>query len=1105
MALNLIFGGSGYGKTEELYAVVAGEAIKDLKTNFIMVVPEQDSLRVIRETSERMPGKGILNADVLSFSRFAHRIFDSAGADRSVILDDTGKNLIIRSIVRDLSGDLSVFKDVFLKQGYISEIKSIISEFIQYDISLEDVDRMIGKCASRGYLREKLKDIRLIYEAFGKRMSSRYITREELLDAAIRRSEGAAFLDGSKIFFDGFTGFTPIQYRFIGMLMKRARDIYVTFDYDGQDGELFELPLRSAAHLRKIAEEQGIKVNTIRLYDNEKRRLADNKPLDFLEKRLFRKKTEIYEGEVKGIRIIEADSPVSEVKFVLGQIKGLIARGICGYSQIGVVMSDTACYGRLLKEEATRTDLPVFIDETRGIRLNPFTEYIRSILNIVMSDFSFEGVFHYLKGTLSNISASESDRLENYIRAAGIRGYDRFSKEFKFKGGLSEEELAKINEIRLKLMGELEGVCKALTAGGRNGRLKCGEICNIIQKFLEENDTESKILTRADEFLENGDKARSDEYSQIYDKFISLMDVMRELIFDEEVSLKDYSELVNAGLEEMRVGVVPPGRKCIIAGDLKRSRLNGIKYLFFLGVNEGKVPTEGVSGGILNDMDRQFLSESFTLAPTAYENIGTEKLYFYMAVSKPTDELVLTYSGTAEDGSSCAGSYFLGSIRKLFKDIEIERVSEKDTDRDLNSIYDVKTLAAKTLKEGEGKACDEGIFALKFMKNKGLEAELSAIEGYIFKPSSSDPLSRALTKVLYGNEGRDTALSPSRLEMFVSCAYEHFLRYAINLREREEYGFEKRDLGSLLHEVLSIISGILEDENKSFSTLSDGETERLIEEAARRFLEKNEAAALRGSKRNKYFLNRMKRIMRRTLKTLKLQQRQGSYKTDLFEQPFRIGNIMGRIDRVDVSETAEAVYVSVIDYKSGNKSFDLNRVYYGLDMQLFLYLYGAMGLERERYGDKTIKPGGIFYYHIDDPVVGEEDLGGFDSDEAIENAINSKLKLRGVLNADVDAARLFDESLAPKVNSRVVPVGILSNGDFSKSSSVLTEEELLKFTDHIRKISDESEMRIYGGEIEKNPYIYEGKTPCDYCVYVDMCDEKDRREKSAKRRLRKIY
>ena len=1104
MSLNLILGGSGYGKTERLYATVAGEAPKSLNKNFIIVVPEQDSLRVIRETSERMPGKGILNIDVLSFSRFAHRIFDSAGADRSVILDDTGKNLIIRGLIRELGDRLAVFKENSLKPGYVSEIKSIISEFIQYDILPGDVDRMLEKSVSRGYLHAKLQDIKLIYEAFRKRMEGSYITREELLDAAIRRSEAAEFLDGAAVFFDGFTGFTPIQYRFIKMLMRRAAELYVTLDYDGSDGELFELPLSAAADLRALAEECGVKVNTVRLYDNDKRRLVDRPELDHLEQRLFRKKPGAYEGEVSRIRIVETDSPRTEVRYVLGRIKGLLSRGLCSYGEIGVVMSDTASYGRLIKEEALRMELPVFIDETRGIRLDSFVEYIRSLLNIVISDFQFDAVFHYLKGTMSDIGPDDTDRLENYVRAAGIKGHSGYSREFKYRGrAVNEEELEELNRIRLQLMEETGPLYEKLS---KRERLKCGEICNILQGCLEEREIENKILIRADQFAEEGDKARSDEYSQIYGKFISLLDVMRELIFDEELSLKEYGELINAGLEEIRVGVVPPGRKCIMAGDMKRSRLSGIKYLYFLGVNEGKVPAEGSNKGILNDMDRQFLSESFTLAPTAYENIGTERLYFYMAVTKPTEELTLTYSGTGEDGAAARSSYFIASVKKCFKNLEIESFSSKEADRDLNSMAGVRALAAETLRDGETGADSCGLFALSLLREEGLEKEIGRIAEYVFKPSASDPLSRTLAEVLYGADTGRTLLSPSRLEMFVSCAYEHFLRYALRLKEREEYGFEKRDLGSLLHEILSIISGILKERGESFANLEEDGVQAVIDEATERFLSVNEAAALRGSSRNRYFIERMKRIMRRTLKTLKVQQKSGGYRPDLFEQPFRIGNITGRIDRVDISETAEAVYVSVIDYKSGNKSFDLNRVYYGLDIQLFLYLYGAMGLERDRHADKEIKPGGIFYYHIDDPVVGEEDLGAAaQSDEAVEAAINSKLKLRGVLNAEPEVAKLFDEALAPKVNSKVVPVGILSNGDFSKSSSVLSEEELLKFVEHIRKISDDSEERIYSGEIGRNPYIYEGKTPCDYCVYSDMCDEKDRREKTGQRRLKKIY
>lgn len=89
------------------------------------------------------PRHGIMNIDVLSFGRLAYRVFEETGGGNLPVLDDEGKNLVLRKIAGDYEDQLSVLRGNMKKLGYISEVKSVISEFTQYDIGEEEIDQVM--------------------------------------------------------------------------------------------------------------------------------------------------------------------------------------------------------------------------------------------------------------------------------------------------------------------------------------------------------------------------------------------------------------------------------------------------------------------------------------------------------------------------------------------------------------------------------------------------------------------------------------------------------------------------------------------------------------------------------------------------------------------------------------------------------------------------------------------------------------------------------------------------------------------------------------------------------------------------------------------------
>ncbi|MCR4743819.1 MAG: PD-(D/E)XK nuclease family protein [Lachnospiraceae bacterium] len=1092
--LKIVLGPAGSGKTDYIYRDLISRSEKNYKKNYIVIVPEQSSHAATGEILKRSRGHGILNIDVLGFTRFAHRIFSAAGENKKTILDDTGKNLILRRIASEKKDDLKVLKKNINRQGYISEIKSVISEYIQYEIDADSIIEEASKRADKNYLAAKAEDIAVLYKAFREKIGTDYITNEEILDLAGKSVEKADFLKGASIYFDDFTGFTPIQYRFIEQLMHITEDCSVALNYDGFSDGLFAMSVQTIANLREIAHNSGWKCETVNLYDNKEVRAADKEDLRFLEKNIFRKKKKIFEAVPEHIKLVNTPDPMDEAAFVCSKIHEAVCRGGLRYRDCAVVMSNVETYASALEREADKYGIPLFIDSSSSIELNPFVEFLRAALEIEIENYSFESVMHFLRTGISGFSIEDIDIFENYIKATNMRGRKKYANSWtRPVRTLDADELERINALREKLKSYFESLDEVMTK--RN--VTAFEYTEALRKFSENLDVREKLEKLSEEFEENAESRRAQEYSQIYDKLEELFDRIENLIAEEKMTLRQYLEILNSGLDEIRVGAIPPGLDRVNAGDMTRSRLQNIKILFFMGMNEGLIPSQNTGSGLLSDFDREYLKEQgIKLSLTAREKIREERLYFYMSVTKPSEMLYLSWSDIDAEGKGKRESYFLNVVKKLFPKAELIESDNERIGRELMNENDALKRLSLGLKNNDDKETVEIYRYFASLGNK--DQILKNMLDSVFFDYRSDPISKAAAGVIFGHEKYE---SPSKLEKFALCAYEHFLRYGLKLKEREEFGFERKDMGLILHSVLEMYSGMLQEKGLTFSDLTDEESLKLTEEALEKYLNESDDRVLRSSKRNEYFIIRLDRILRRTVKTLTHQAKSGSFKTSAFEKEFYEEGFRGRIDRIDTAEKDSKIYVSIIDYKSGNKTFDLSRIYYGLDLQLVIYMNAAMKIEKIAHPSLEVKPAGIFYYHIDDPEVRAEDLKEVNAEEA-EKSIRGELKLRGIVNADSEVIRLFDSEFESK--SDIIPVSVKSGGDFAAAASVLDEDGFGVAADYVRFKSGEFKKSIEDGNITKSPVEYKNISECDYCDYRDVClfDEKKRGYK--KRKLKEI-
>ena len=547
MSLQFIFGNSGSGKSHYLYQQIVEESIRHPEKNYLVLVPEQFTMQTQKDLCMTHPRGGIMNIDVLSFGRLAHRVFEETGKERQPILDDEGKNLVLRKIAGNYEDELTVLKGNLKKQGYISEVKSVISEFTQYGIDFEQLDSFMEGLNSESYLYYKLKDIRKVYEGFEDYLHDKYITKEELLDVLSQNVAEAKMLKDSVIAMDGFTGFTPVQNRLIGELLKVCDKIMLTVEIDRREDpfvykhpyQLFALSKQMVTSLTEVAQEVKVEIDEpVWLCKNPPYRFKENPEMAFLEEELFRYSRRKYSGEkMQSISLHEVHTPQEEAQYVAEEIRRLVREEGYRYREIAVIASDLNTYADSLEKACERYEIPVFMDHKKSILLNSFVEYLRSLLVMVEQNYTYESVFRYLRTGLCGFTRDEVDRLENYCLALDLKGFKKWDQVWVRKTPMTKkEELEELNQLRVRFVEKLTPLHTVL----KKRRKTVKEITLAVYEYLVQEKIQEQLAELEQKFQEEGELALAKEYAQIYRIVLELFDKFVELLGEEEIPLKEY-------------------------------------------------------------------------------------------------------------------------------------------------------------------------------------------------------------------------------------------------------------------------------------------------------------------------------------------------------------------------------------------------------------------------------------------------------------------------------------------------------------------------------------------------------------------------------------
>ncbi len=1111
MSLRFFFGASGSGKSRRLYQEIVERAVAEPERTFLVIVPDQFTMQTQKDLVALHERGGILNIDVLSFGRLTYRVFDEVGELDTPVLDDTGKSLVLQKVALQLKDELPVLGGHLHRQGYIHEVKSALSEFMQYGISPEDMNKLIAFSEKRGALVHKLKDLAALYRGFQEYIEGKFITTEGSLDLLRRSLERSELVRDSVVAFDGFTGFTPIQNRVIQEILRLSRETIVCLTLgEGEnpykpDGEqkLFHMTKKTVGDLQKLAGEvnvgRGQDVFVSMSGGQKHHRFEESPALQALERNLFRYPLMPYGKPQDSIHIIETSAPAREVHQAGLKALELVREKGYGFRDIAFILGDMEEYAPYVETEFAQMGIPCYIDRTRQIVLNPMIEFIRSALELYEKDFAYEAVFHYLRSGLADITMEEADELEDYCVRTGVRGYRKWSRLFVYKTaemGEDEEKLVNLNRIRERFMAQVECL---------HGKSKetVGDYVNRLYAFLVENKVQEKLAGFERMFEADNQSARAREYAQIYRLVMDLLDQIYELLGTETISLREFADILDAGFGEIKVGTIPQNVDRAVVGDMERTRLKQVKALFFLGVNDGNIPRNASKGGIISDMDREFLRESdLELAPSPRQQMYIQRLYLYLNMTKPSHELYLSFSKVNSQGKSIRPAYLIDVVKELLPGLEAEYPEQKPMLEQVVTPGEGASYLAEGLRnfvEGYREASRERAFFTLYeayghgdglMREKRDELTRAAFQRY-----EDSGLSRVVARALYGLELEN---SVSRLETYAACAYRHFLQYGLSLREREEFGFENVDLGNVFHGVLERFSKRLSESEYTWFDFPREFGEQEVKEALEACASEYGESVLYSSARNVYAITRMNRVLTRTVFTLQSQLRQGEFVPEAYEMSFRYAedlesvnialseeekmHLRGRIDRVDIAEDEKHVYVKVIDYKSGSRQFDLAALYYGLQLQLVVYMNAAMEMEGKKHPQKEIVPAAMLYYHIEDPTVESPvEL----SEEELDAQLLEKLRMKGVVSSEDGIVEKLDRFFAGR--SAVIPVERKKDGSFSARSFVMSGEELKVISNYVNEKVLSIGQEILAGRIGLNPYEKGQENACTYCAYRRVC------------------
>lgn len=1126
MSLRFIIGRAGSGKTFSCLEEIRRELrISKEGNNLILLVPEQATFLNEMELARTPDLQGMIRAQVFSFRRLAWRVLQEVGGGTRMHIDDLGKRMIIRQFLEKHKDKLKIFTSTVDRPGFVDKVAQAISEFKSYQIDNESLENLLNSFENKdSLLASKLNDLQIIYYELEKYLQNSYTDPDDYLNLLANRLHNSPTVIGAEVWIDGFNGFTPQELRVVEKLLLTTKRVNITITLDPDDLNLQDLSNRflqntfkTYSKIKELADINNITMEEpLLLKNNSLYRFRKSSELVYLEQNFFNfKAPRVVKKEIEDIKIFCGQNYRAEVEGVAREIRNLVRQEGYKYREIGVFLRNFNDYDLLIETIFPFYDIPFFIDRKHSIMHHPLVELIRSALEIVQDGWNYERVFRYLKTDLIDITREEVDLLENYCLAYGIRGKKWYSdKPWK----IIKEEYQEINQIREKAIKELKEFyfsAKECNSGQ--------DIAEVIYQLLRQLNVPNKLENWYNKAEKQGLLKIAREHSQIWDGIIDILNQLAEILGKEEIKLASIAKIIDVGLENLKLGLIPPGLDQVVVGSLERSRNPDLKVVFVMGVSEGIFPGKALPEGLFNDLERDLLKDmGITLAPTSREKVMEEEFLVYISLTRARNKLYLSYPLANEEGKALRPSLIINRLKELLPNIKEDFISicPQGDEQDINFVIHPKRslgyLGAKIRQLHEGIEINPLWLSVYnwFLSNTaeyGDQLE-NIVQGYMFD-NKVEKISPKIAKKLFGNPLK---VSVSRLERYFSCPFSHYLAHGLRLKEREEFKLSRPDLGKFFHKAMERFARLIYEKKMDWGDLNSKQCKDLVNIVVEGLIPEMEGDVLSSSARYRYLTGKFRNTLQRSVTVLREHASRGKFRPIGLELNFGQKNsslpgikfsledgtvmeLVGQIDRVDAYLEDENCYIRVIDYKSGTAGLSLLEVYYGFKIQLLTYLDILLANITKFIEAKKIIPAGIFYFYLRNPIIS---TNAPMEEEQIAEAILKDLKMNGYSLADLNVFRFTDNKTISGF-SPLLTIGLnkkgketLASGNlteakqidmFDKRSKIFTLEQIDILRKHIRNLIFFSGQGIVQGNVSISPYQLKDFTACQYCSFLEVC------------------
>ena len=1102
MSLRIIYGRAGTGKSSYCIDQIKNRIDRNEDNKLILIVPEQFTFetenRMLREIGE----KCVLNAEVLSFKRLANRVFSNFGGITKRTIKDAGKSMLIHKVLDEVISDMKVFARAAKQEGFIDVIATLVTEFKKYNVDEEVLAEMIKELEDVE-LTNKLVDLEKIFRAFNERLHKNYIDGEDELSILADKLKISDMYKGAEIWIDEFTTFTPQQMDIIVELLKKAKRVNITLSMDEgntrvRETDVFSVTKNTERRLLRAIEENSIAFDGYENINEEvPERFKNSERLAHIERQIYSYPFKSYYKDVNDVRLYKANNSYDELEFIAKDILRLVREEGYRYRDIGVVCRNIDCYEKIASVIFNDFEIPHYIDKKLDVASNPLIVLINSAIDIISRNWSYESVFKYLKSGLIGIDIEEIDRLENYVLAYGIKGAKWKVDEWTYysSNSFKNEEITEEQKVYLNRINDIKSwVEEPLIALEEkcSGKKTLREFVVALYEFLD-NDLGvfERIKKKINYFEENEMQNKVKEYSQIVDILVEVLEQAVEVLGDEIVDKKDFIRILNVGFSKYEMGVVPVALDQVNIGDITRIKSRRPKALYVVGVNDGVLPSANKEEGILSDRDRNILLEKgMSLASDTRTKVFEEQFLVYTALTMVSDYLVITYPLADFEGKAMRASIIIHRLKKIFPRLK-EESTGYNLDKQKDKYYDI-TAKSPTFNEligairreyddkNIGECWDE---VYKYFDNlKGWDLKLKNVVKGLKYSNLEESISKQMAKKLYSNSSGNLVFSVSKLERYAQCPFAYFIEYGLKAKDRKVYDFSAPDLGTFMHEILDDFTNVIRDRGIRWNDLSNKECRGIINDLVNNQINTNDGSILSSSYRYKYLTERYKKILTRSVTTIAEQMRKSNF--EIFKNEFAFGTfddsdpievelptgekvyLIGRVDRIDNLELDGKQYLRVIDYKSGKKKFDLNKLYNGLQIQLLVYLDVLLRNSEEILKTQAL-PGAMFYFKIDNPMISSKKQL---SEEEIEKEILSKLKFDGLLLKDPKIIMSMDKDMTNGDGSLIIPAKFKKDGNLASSDALITEKQFDILREYVNKKVVELCSEMISGNIKLEPY-----------------------------------